>query len=119
MNLSEAGRAAFVCYRQLDELVRVVDGYGAKFAEVFATAVSIDSYNRILARVKECVSADPVFAKAIEHLQEVPKDFKSLGGDRIWGMLKADASVLRATLHTFIELYLTAEEKKKVIGFQA
>ena len=77
-----------------------------------AAPLQVESYNRILATLKECFSVDPSFREAVDHLQKLTEN----SNDFIHRM-ECDGKVLLATAHSFIELYLSPEEKKKTIGF--
>jgi len=117
MKKEEVPRVALISYRQLEELLKVVEGLATNQVGMAWTGETVlASYHRILNQLKECFESDDKFKKAIEHLR--PLDEKAPGHE-LHHRIKADAHVLLGTLRAFIEWYLTPEEKKKIIGFSS
>ncbi len=80
-----------------------------------ASAIAhVDTYNRILDTLNQCFSIDKSFSDAVSHLKHLQK---GAGGINLATQLDADGPILLATAHAFIELHLSAEDKKKAIGF--
>ena len=104
-----SGQRVLVAYRQLSEIRK---GKGVSSARAHMI-----SYNRILNTLNECFSIDRVFADAVSHLRAL--EHSEGGGFQLSCQLEADGAVLLATAHSFIELYLSPEDKKKAIGFHA
>jgi hypothetical protein len=103
---NEAARRALIAYRQLNEIVKEEIGLASAKAH-------LTSYNRILETLNECFAFDKAFVDSINHL-------KPLGSQKPMEtsyQMESDGKVLLATAHSFIEMYLSPEEKKKVIGF--
>jgi len=101
----DAARKALIAYRQLQQMVK--DRIGGK-----AAAAYIKSYNRILKTLTECFAVDDAFKEAVSHLR--PLDDST---DHLSYQMECDARMLLAAAHGFIELYLSAEDKAKAIGF--
>lgn len=119
MEPAEAAVNVFVCYRQLEELLKYLapTSYGKPASEVSRVVrTSVPTHNAILKSLKECLAVNDAFAERITHLQ--PLDPEANNWDLL-ERLKSDGAVLRGTAHAFIELYLSPEEKKKAIGFQS
>lgn len=107
-DLNEAAKRVLIAYRQLSKIVKSVG--------VASALANIVSYNRILDTLNQCFSINPAFSDAVSHLH--PLD-ETGGSAQLAAQVKADAAILLATSHAFIELYLSPEDKKKAIGFQA
>jgi hypothetical protein len=105
--LDVAAKRALICYRQLDELLKDIVGAKAR--------ARLESYNSILETLKECFAHDADFADTVKHLRPIRPE--GLRGGEAQLKLGADGAVLIATAHSFIELYLSPEDKKKAIGF--
>jgi hypothetical protein len=103
---NEAAKRVLIAYQQLGEVVKEHLHFGNAPAY-------LASYNRILDTLKECFSLDPDFQSAIQHLAHL----RNGDNDKLPNQMECDAKILRATAHSFIELYLSPEEKKKTIGF--
>jgi hypothetical protein len=103
MEANEAAKRVFIAYRQLEEILKSGIGFQSFHSQM-------PSYNRILTTLKQCFAIDPLFQEAVEHLETDPGNLYKM---------TADAKVLLATAHSFIELYLSPEDKKKSIGFGA
>jgi hypothetical protein len=100
---NEAAKRVLIAYRQLSEILKEPIG-------LLSALAHLESYNRILNTLHECFSVDKAFQNSVSHL-------KPLASDVEYRNLESDGRVLLATAHTFIELYLSPEEKKKAIGF--
>jgi len=84
----------------------------------------VRSYNKALARARVVLAHDKTMLRSIEHLTEFnPSD--GLGGGQYnpnndysgdFENLKAEISVLRATLNTFFAFYMPEKDKQR-IGF--
>jgi hypothetical protein len=109
LDTSEAAKKVLIAYRQLEAMVR--DGVGVASAKA-----QVESYDRILETLKQCFSLDKAFADSISHLNSLSTLAR---GDAMLAahQMEADGGVLLATAHSFIELYLSPEDKKKVLGF--
>jgi hypothetical protein len=106
---NEAAKRAFIAYQQLNEIVKNDIG-------VSSAKAHLDSYNRILEVLTQCFSIDPAFKDAISHLHALTH--RGIVGAMDAGyQMESDGRVLLATARSFIELYLSPEEKKKTIGF--
>lgn len=103
---NETAKRVLIAYQQLSEITKEHLHYGNAPAY-------LGSYNRILDTLKECFSIDSGFTHAIEHLVHL----RNGDNDKLPNQMECDAKILRATAHSFIELYLSPEEKKKTIGF--
>jgi hypothetical protein len=103
----ETAKQVFVAYRQLETLLKERLGY------VTAPA-RLQTYNRILETLKQCFSTDKTFSDAVKHLGSLRVNL-----DDLPRKMEADGGILLATAHSFIELYLSPEDKKKAIGFHA
>ena len=104
---NDAAKRVLICYRQLNELLKDIAGTKAR--------ARLESYNHILETLKECSALDLAFADAVRHLQPIQPEGLAAGEAHL--KLGADGAVLLATAHSFIELYLSPEEKKKTMGF--
>ena len=102
---NEAAKRVLIAYRQLNELVKEHIGFAS-------AAANIESYNRILASLNECFSIDKAFASSVSHLRPLRDETNNLPFQ-----MESDGKILLSTAHSFIELYLSPEEKKKTIGF--
>jgi hypothetical protein len=118
MKQEDAARTGFVCYKQLEEILRVLEPQGEKPREIYAAESCARSFNQILSRLRECFAIDPTFLRAIEHLMAISRS-EAENAYELWGRVRADTSILLGTARAFLELYLPPEEKKKVVGFQA
>lgn len=103
MDANAAAKRVLIAYTQLNEIVK-------ERLTLLSAPAYAKSYDRILHSLKECFSIDPDFEAAIRHLAPA-------GEEPLPSQLESDAKILRATAHSFIELYLSPEEKKKTIGF--
>lgn len=116
MSPAEAAKIVFICFRQLEELLRQLASDGRDYASVCHTvSASVPTYNAILSSLKECFAIDREFAQRIDHLQP-------LSSENEWETIRkmsVEGAVLRGSAHAFIELYLSPEERKKAIGFHA
>lgn len=110
----EVARKVLIAYRQLEEIVK--GPIGIKSAQAHVT-----SYDRILETLKECFVVDSIFVDAIKHLRPLDKSSRSMLGITsafdLPFQMESDGKVLLATAHSFIELYLSPEDKKNAIGF--
>jgi len=108
LNSDEAAKRVLIGYRQLNEIVKEHIGLSSAKAHVA-------SYNKILDTLNQCFSIDPAFKDAVSHLH--PLEYIK-GADLLLAhQMESDGRVLLATAHSFIEMYLSPEEKKKAIGF--
>lgn len=111
INPQETAEAAkvLIAYRQLSEMLK--DG-GVRASTV---GTNIESYNRFLETLTQCFGVDQASHDAVRHLKE-------LGGSAeppiaLANQMASDGKVLLATAHSFVEIYLSPEDKKKVFGF--
>jgi hypothetical protein len=103
----EAAKHVFIAYRQLDAIVKNDIG--------FVTAkTQLQTYNHILETLKQCFAIDKAFADAVKHFQPC-----RAGDENLAFQMESDGRTLLATAHSFIELYLSPEDKGKAIGFHA
>jgi hypothetical protein len=107
-NPQELAKKALIAYRQLHEIVKETLGHETAKAH-------LDSYNRIVETLNECFAIDPAFADAIKHIHAFGEPLAP--GVRLVFKMEADGKILLATAHSFIEMYLSPEDKKKAIGF--
>lgn len=107
---NEAGKRVFIAYRQLHEIVK--DGVG-----VSAAKANLISYNKILETLNQCFAIDVAFKDAVNHLH--PVGYDAAHALEIAHKIQADGKVLLATAHSFIEMYLSADDKKKAFGFHS
>jgi hypothetical protein len=105
---NDVAKRVLIDYRQLSAIVKEDIG-------ILTAATSCDSYNRILASLKRCFEIDESFGEAIAHFRSLNKD----STDNLSYQMVSDGRVLLATAHSFIEMYLSPEDKKKAIGFSA
>jgi hypothetical protein len=101
---ADMAKQAFIAYKQLEAFLRGPINFSTLGA-------LIPSYNNILDRLLECFAIDSVFSQSVAHLRPYGN-----GQDNPFQM-KSDGDILLATAHSFIELYLSPEEKKKTVGF--
>lgn len=109
VDTNETAKKVLIAYRQLEAIVK--DGVGVASAKAQA-----ESYDRILETLKQCFSLDKAFSDSISHL----KPLSTLArGDAMHAayQMESDGGVLLAAAHSFIELYLSPDDKKKVLGF--
>jgi|SRR6266478_3316442 len=103
----EAAKHVFIAYRQLEAIVK--DDIG------FVTAkTQLQTYNHILETLKQCFTVDKAFSDAVKHFQSCRASDENLPFQ-----MESDGRTLLATAHSFIELYLSPEDKRKAIGFHA
>ncbi len=107
MEPNEAAKRALIAYRQLNEMVK--DNIGVASAKAHVT-----SYNKILDTLNQCFEVDPSFSDAVRHLSHLQPGMHDLSFQ-----MESDGRTLLATAHAFLELYLSADDRKKAIGFQA
>jgi hypothetical protein len=105
----QAAKKVLIAYRQLEAMLK--DHIGV--ASVKAQA---ESYDRILETFRQCFSFDKAFSDSISHLRSLGTSARVEPMDAAF-QIEADGKLLLATAHSFIELYLSPEEKKKAIGF--
>jgi hypothetical protein len=110
LDSQDAAKRAFIAHQQLSEIAKEHIGVSSAKAHV-------ESYNRILATLNQCFSIDPAFKDAVSHLQALR--YTGGSGLELSDQLESDGRILLATAHSFIQLYLSPEEKKKTIGFQS
>ena len=106
MEPNDAAKRVLIGYRQLSEILKTQLG-------IMSAQTRLESYNRILSSLQECFALDPAFADAVHHLHPLRES-----EDLRWRM-ESEGQVLLATAHSFIELYLSPEDKKKTIGFHS
>lgn len=105
----DMAKKAYICRRQLDELRKTLQN-----TERFSAPWSlIDSYNKLLTEVKEILSIDPAFSSLIGYLKEDNGQGISV---QISHRILLHVNILIGALGSFIQLYLSPEDKKK-IGF--
>lgn len=102
---NEAAKRVLINYRQLDAMVK--DHIG-----ILTANTNLESYNRILRSLMDCFVVDESFRESIKHLRPL-----SDSTDNLSYQMESDGKVLLATAHSFIEMYLSPEDKKKAIGF--
>jgi hypothetical protein len=115
MEQANAAKTVFICFRQLEELLKTVAPYQKeRYGDQVHTAKACaPTYNSILSNLKECFGVEPAFARLIEHLRPIQD-----GDFGVIEKISSEGAVLRGTAHALIEMYLSPEEKKKAIGFQ-
>jgi len=106
MEPNDAAKRVLIGYRQLNEILK--ENIGISRAQA-----RLESYNQILGTLQKCFALDPAFADAVHHLHPLRES-----EDLRWRM-ESEGQVLLATAHSFIELYLSPEDKKKTIGFHS
>jgi hypothetical protein len=105
LDSKDAAKQVFIAYRQLESIVKNDIG--------FVTAkTQLQTYNHILETLKQCFTNDTAFSESIKHLQPC-----RAGDENLAFQMESDGRTLLATAHSFIELYLSPEDKKKAIGF--
>jgi len=102
---SELAKKALIAYRQLSEIVK--DHIG-----VTSAIVHSESYNQILDTLNHCFAIDKTFEDSVKHLHHLQE-----GTPHLSYKMESDGKVLLATAHSFIEMYMSPEEKKKTFGF--
>jgi hypothetical protein len=105
----EAAKKVLIAYRQLEAILK--DGVGVASGKAQA-----ESYDRILETLNQCFSFDKEFSDSISHLKPVGPTARA-DAMRAAYQIESDGTVLLATAHSFIELYLAPDDKKKAIGF--
>jgi hypothetical protein len=110
MTPEEAAKTVFITYRQLEQLLSVLDKHGVQIQEGYSSPNNMATYNAVLGALREAFAMDPIFLKRVEHLHEMNEE-----GEAFYKM-KADGPVLLGTARAFIDMYMSGEEKKK-IGF--
>jgi len=113
MDPTEAGKTAFICYRQLEELLAVL-GQSSVPGMGYSLDACARAYNQVLSGLAECFSLDSAFARRIGSLQPVSETEVTT---ETWQTLRTDGPFLRGTARAFVELYLSADDKKKAVGF--
>ncbi len=109
MDPHEAAKRALIAYRQLSEIVK--DHIGVADAKAHMA-----SYDRILETLNQCFAFDKAFLDSISHLKPLSRSSDAMQASF---QMESDGKVLLATAHSFIEMYLSPEDKKKAIGFHA
>jgi hypothetical protein len=107
LDAHEAAKRALIAYRQLSEIAKEDVGVSSAKAHV-------ESYNKILETMNRCFSIDRAFSDAVSHLRPLGL---TVDGIRLAHQMESDGRILLATAHSFIELYLSAEDRKKAFGF--
>jgi hypothetical protein len=105
MDPNEAAKRALIAYRQLSEIAKETLHFASGDAYV-------ETYNRVLENLKQCFTLDKAFLESIGHLKPLAR-----GANDLPYQMSCDSKILLATTHSFIEMYLSPEEKKKAIGF--
>jgi hypothetical protein len=105
----QAAKKVLIAYRQLEAMLK--HHVGVASAKALA-----ESYDRVLETLRQCFSFDEAFSDSISHLKSLSTLARVEPMDAAY-QIEADGKVLLATAHSFIELYLSPEEKRKAIGF--
>lgn len=101
----EAAKRVLIAYRQLNEIIK------EEHIGLVSAVTHVESYNRILDILNECFSIDKAFVASVSHLHHLQDGTKQLSYQ-----MESDGRILRATAHSFIEMYLSPEDKKKLLG---
>src|ERR1700691_2000790 len=102
---TEVAKRVLIDYRQLEAMLK--DHIG-----IMTAKVNLGNYNRILKSLMDCFVIDESFRESIKHLRSLNNDTDDLSFQ-----MESDGKILLATAHSFIEMYLSPEDKKKAIGF--
>ena len=117
MEPNEAAKVAFICYRQLEELIRATENLGKeKHGSQWADKVLAPTYNNILKTLKEAFSVDQHFTESIRQFEPLDKADNVY---EIYLVIRANSQILLGSVRAFIELYMDPDEKKKTIGFSS